>query len=281
VPENCSGGKEPSIGELIAQLEDAAHVRAWEIAVARVRDIIFPEYVAMNWSSTTKFYGGRVPSHSIPFFFIDIVAKIRGISGADVSRGALQAMRMIITAKVAAFLIFFNAFATSTACSIVRLRQLAVDGLYLIRYVRLLGVYYDEGAVDDLLLRTVAIMSLRTADRDTRAGLLPRISEGSPRILRNGSDASAEDMKEIPPEFRSAVWDVPPLDVTTLPVQSLFAPLSSTFAQPVNHHELEVVSYPSPSSSLCALRRTPLGTGKQLIEVLSAEEVTCALAADN
>jgi hypothetical protein len=252
-----------------------------------LQNVVFPPLLAENWKASSKYFGGRVPSHSITFFFSDVFTSAkRSIAYDDGTSEALEdgvRRRDVIVEmfeeKILQFLQRYFSFAVTVELSDTRRFHLACDIWRIVRSVRLLRRLFTVSngvAIGNLLLQIVAVISVKSC---------------SPSQAQEMSSCSATSSKSLPAdesttsleEFVEKIWRVAPIVswgvFFSLGMQQVSLITSQSFVGYISQEQLQRIPIPSPFTHLSTIVRIDSSqSAKLLFETLPRcviEQMTC------
>lgn len=252
-----------------------------------VREAVMPAVLNEKWRASSKYFGGKMPHHSIIYFFgtvlrsahcnTKLIAKLpcvcqhskeplpQSLVVQPCTALCTTLAQELLVAQLLQFLSVYFEFLLQVRLSDVRRMQLQVDIMYTVRWTRMLRCMYSgsfrKREVEQLLLFIVAVSSLLTESDES----FQRWTSADP-ILRDCDETSAG----IGASFLSVVWNSTP----TLTWKDLGQ--ECNLLQLLQPHACGFVGYIPHESMLAVVPPSPLA--------LAAELDSCCLSqrsADN
>jgi hypothetical protein len=259
---------ERGLGEIATELRDSilAHVRAF--ADSATRTLIVSDLASQKWSSSAKFFGGRVPTHSIPFLFTLCASIVRqGVATLSVEHSkplaALSVGNLLKTALEG-----FSHIVSQISPSAARAQQLIVDAIYLVRIGRILRDVVSEscGSLDCHLPNEVNLLLLHCA-----AVVAKKYDASTKKSSADEDVAAPQLVVEDFADFHSIVWNAKAVtfaDIVDASTEELSV-LSPSFIRYVPHSQLSGIRFPSLLAPTAAFGVPPVVGRPKLADMVS------------
>ena len=234
---------------LAAALRDSITAHVSTFADNATRMFVLSDFMAQKWDSSARFFGGKVPTHSIPMVFLLCANLVRQSAVIIPSKRASVASSLAVGSLLRAALKGVAQFLSHLSPSQARRPQLLIDVMYLTRITRMFRDIVAErcGTLVSTLPYEIHTLLLQCLGRTA--------------VL---SDGDAEGNAGLCTEqFHSIVWNVPPVSPDELNSASLaeLSMLSASFIRYVSHVEMCSVRFPSRNTPVAAFGcLTPVGS---------------------
>ena len=274
-PNEMTQRQRGGLAAAFVALEEQLDLSMHQFASLWCEKVLFASLLSEKWTATTKYFGGRVVSHAVRFFWSATVGEIR--QPTSLTTNHQEALLRFLTIRLSTFLKQYQDFVLHVCRKIspARLVQLRVDVLFLLRLVRLLRdvVSTHWSDVHHQSLKLLAMISIVTSSEDD-AKQLEGWTTGGRNPITN-EPTSGEASHSVNSDFASVVWHCEPITKdefwVSASLQSLLFCGERVFIKFIPHDSITAVAFPSPMVSLSSLRDSQISddiSPEPLIKIL-------------
>lgn len=234
-----------------------------------------------KWSAPSKYFGGRVVSHPIRYFWSDMMSSTRhGVvssGGAAPSFPSVPHQELLLRClhiRIVGFLRYYQDFVAhiNRKISPARLVQLRVDSLFLLRLMRLLREVFSPQSYSEIqqtLRKLLAVMSIVCSSDEDAKLMEVHIDSAEARSIGSPPTTKAVDSSPLASRsnhsFLDVIWHCPPIRKEefwfSTPLPSLMCCSEHVFLRYVSLETILAVHYPSPLTCESALNDSMIPAG--------------------